>query len=131
MFSLNLEILWARQGFFLSLLAENVPSWAESKGNWQARQEMLQKVRTLLLLHLLLAQITNREVGAPLEMTNCLSSEKRGLLLLTVKDWHRILFANIYFQKPSPEMEVTEIILAKVSRLCQLSSHSRGFLSRL
>ncbi len=29
------------------------------------------------------------------------------------------------------EMEVTEIILAKVSRLCQLSSHSRGFLSRL
>ncbi len=30
-----------------------------------------------------------------------------------------------------PEMEVTEIILAKISRLCQLSSHSRGFLSRL
>jgi hypothetical protein len=28
-------------------------------------------------------------------------------------------------------MEVTEIILAKVSRLCQLSSHSRGFLSRI
>ncbi len=28
-------------------------------------------------------------------------------------------------------MEVTEIILAKVSRLCQLSSHCRGFLSRL
>jgi hypothetical protein len=28
-------------------------------------------------------------------------------------------------------MEVTEIILAKVSRLCQLSSHSHGFLSRL
>ncbi len=28
------------------------------------------------------------------------------------------------------EMEVTEIILAKVSRLCQLSSHSHGFLSR-
>ncbi len=28
------------------------------------------------------------------------------------------------------EMEVTEIILAKVLRLCQLSSHSRGFLSR-
>ncbi len=27
------------------------------------------------------------------------------------------------------EMEVTEIILAKVLRLCQLSSHSRGFLS--
>jgi hypothetical protein len=25
---------------------------------------------------------------------------------------------------------VTEIILAKVSKLCQLSSHSRGFLSR-
>jgi hypothetical protein len=60
MFSLNLEILWARQGFFLSLLAENVPSWAESKGNWQARQEMLQKVRTLLLpMHLLLTRITN------------------------------------------------------------------------
>jgi len=31
----------------------------------------------------------------------------------------------------SPEMEVTEIILAKVSRLCQLSSHSHGFLSSL
>ena len=30
-----------------------------------------------------------------------------------------------------PEMEITEIILAKVSRLCQLSSHRRGFLSRL
>ncbi len=28
----------------------------------------------------------------------------------------------------SPELEVTEIILAKVSRLCQLSSHSPGFL---
>jgi len=26
-------------------------------------------------------------------------------------------------------MEVTEIILTKVSRLCQLSSNSRGFLS--
>ncbi len=31
----------------------------------------------------------------------------------------------------SAEMEVTAIILAKVWRLCQLSSHSRGFLSRL
>ncbi len=30
-----------------------------------------------------------------------------------------------------PEVEVTEIILTKVSRLCHLSSHSRGFLSRL
>ncbi len=30
-----------------------------------------------------------------------------------------------------PELEITEIMLAKVSRLCQLSSHSRGFLSRL
>ncbi len=29
-----------------------------------------------------------------------------------------------------PEVEVTEIILAKASRLWQLSSHSRGFLSR-
>jgi hypothetical protein len=29
------------------------------------------------------------------------------------------------------EMEVTEIILTKVSRLCQLSSHSRRFLARL
>jgi hypothetical protein len=28
-------------------------------------------------------------------------------------------------------MEVTEIILVKVSRLCQLSSHSHGFLSSL
>jgi hypothetical protein len=31
----------------------------------------------------------------------------------------------------TPEIKVTEIILAKVSRLCQLSSHSRGFFSRL
>ncbi len=29
------------------------------------------------------------------------------------------------------EMEAIEIMLAEVSRLCQLSSHSRGFLSRL
>ncbi len=29
------------------------------------------------------------------------------------------------------EMEVTEIILEKVSRFCQLLSHSRGFLSSL
>ncbi len=29
-----------------------------------------------------------------------------------------------------PEMEVTEIILAKVSRLCQLSSHSSRFLPK-
>jgi hypothetical protein len=37
-------------------------------------------------------------------------------------------------QQRKPEMEVTEIILAKVSRLCQLSpvsSHRRGFLSDL
>jgi hypothetical protein len=32
--------------------------------------------------------------------------------------------------KDCTEMEVTEIILAKVLRLCQLSSHSHGFLSR-
>ncbi len=37
----------------------------------------------------------------------------------------------ILFYNSTPEMEVTEIILAKVSRLCQLSSHSRGILSRL
>jgi hypothetical protein len=30
-----------------------------------------------------------------------------------------------------PEMEVTEIILAKILGLCQLSSHIRGFFSRL
>ncbi len=30
-----------------------------------------------------------------------------------------------------PDMEVTEIILAEVSRVCQLTSPSRGFLSRL
>ncbi len=29
------------------------------------------------------------------------------------------------------EMEVTVVILAKVSKLCQLASHSRGFLFRL
>ncbi len=34
-------------------------------------------------------------------------------------------------EKRDPEMEVTEILLGKVSRFCQLSSHSRGFLSRL
>ncbi len=33
--------------------------------------------------------------------------------------------------KLKPEMEITGIILAKISRLCQLSSHSRGSLSRL
>jgi hypothetical protein len=41
---------------------------------------------------------------------------------------HKNLYMFLYF---SPEMEVTEIVLAKVSRLCQLLSHSRGFLSRL
>ncbi len=30
-----------------------------------------------------------------------------------------------------PEMEVTEIILANFSRLCQMLSHSYGFISRL
>jgi hypothetical protein len=30
-----------------------------------------------------------------------------------------------------PAMEVSEIILAEVSRLCQLSSYNCGFLSRL
>ncbi len=34
-------------------------------------------------------------------------------------------------RKNNPEMEVTEIIKTKVSRLCPLLSHSRGFLSRL
>jgi hypothetical protein len=29
-----------------------------------------------------------------------------------------------------PEVEATEIIFVKLSRLCQLSSHSRGFLAR-
>jgi hypothetical protein len=33
--------------------------------------------------------------------------------------------------KDCTEMEVTEIIVAKVSRLCKLWSHSRGFLSWL
>ncbi len=41
---------------------------------------------------------------------------------------HKNLYMFLYF---SPEMEVTEIILAKVSRLCQLLSHRGGFLSRL
>jgi hypothetical protein len=36
----------------------------------------------------------------------------------------------ISFAHPA-EMEVTEIILAIVLRLCQLSSHSHGFLSRI
>jgi hypothetical protein len=30
-----------------------------------------------------------------------------------------------------PEMEVTEIILAKIYRFCQLLSHSRGFFARV
>jgi hypothetical protein len=30
-------------------------------------------------------------------------------------------------KKMFPEMEVTELILAKVYRCCQLSNHSRGF----
>ncbi len=39
--------------------------------------------------------------------------------------------ASFYPRNHSHEMEVTEIILATISRLCQLSSHSHGFLSRL
>ncbi len=39
-------------------------------------------------------------------------------------------FPSVIFNQKTPEMEVTEIILAQVSRLFQLSSHSRG-LSRL
>jgi hypothetical protein len=35
------------------------------------------------------------------------------------------------FSSRCTEMEVTEIILAQASRLCQLSRHSRGVLSRL
>ncbi len=31
----------------------------------------------------------------------------------------------------SPEMEVTEIILAKIYRICHLSSHSRGYFARV
>jgi hypothetical protein len=30
-----------------------------------------------------------------------------------------------------PEMEVTDIILAKIYRFCQLLSHSRGFFARV
>ncbi len=30
-----------------------------------------------------------------------------------------------------PEMEVTETILAKIYRFCQLLSHSRGFFARI
>jgi hypothetical protein len=42
-------------------------------------------------------------------------------------------FRTVYTSKTIfllSEMVVTEIILAKVSRLCRLPSHSRGFLSR-
>ncbi len=38
---------------------------------------------------------------------------------------------TIKFYMTVAEIEVTEIILAKVSRLCQLLSYSRGILSRL
>jgi hypothetical protein len=37
----------------------------------------------------------------------------------------------VFTQMRQVEMEVTEIILAKFPRLCQLSSQSRGLLSRL
>ena len=36
-----------------------------------------------------------------------------------------------WYKKVTLEIEVTKIILAKVLRLCQLSSHSCGFLSGL
>jgi hypothetical protein len=41
------------------------------------------------------------------------------------------ILMNLCNPAAKPEMEVTEKILAKVSRLCHLSSHSRGFLSSL
>jgi hypothetical protein len=44
---------------------------------------------------------------------------------------HHLYLLVSYTLDGQPEMEVTEIIWAKVSRLCQLSSHSPGFLSRL
>ncbi len=65
--------------------------------------------------------------------------------LVKVKGWHILHCLSLCQQhsKTYPfqinfvltqclaEMEVTEMILAKVSRLCQLSIHCRGFLSKL
>jgi hypothetical protein len=47
------------------------------------------------------------------------------------EEWRAIITSTDNGKKEKgAEMEITEIILAKVSRLCQLSNHSRGFLSR-
>jgi hypothetical protein len=37
----------------------------------------------------------------------------------------------VVISREIPEMEVTEIISAKICRFCQLSSHSRGFFARV
>jgi hypothetical protein len=42
-----------------------------------------------------------------------------------IQHHHPELYSNI--PGTSTEMEVTEILLAKISRFCQLSSHSRVF----
>jgi hypothetical protein len=56
-----------------------------------------------------------------------LSANFEGKLAAQKKSFYFVSQKSVLH--PSPVMEVTEIILAKVSRLCQLSS--RGFLSRI
>jgi hypothetical protein len=48
--------------------------------------------------------------------------------ILHLPDGHGCQALHVGVCSLIPEMEVTGIILAKVLRLCQLSSHSRGFL---
>ncbi len=50
-----------------------------------------------------------------------------GEAMLRVNKKYTVIVGTFY----STEMEVTQIILKKVSRLFQLYSHGRGFFSRL
>jgi hypothetical protein len=48
-------------------------------------------------------------------------------MILLVSDWPKDVQYIYHVTLACPEMEVTEIILAKIYRLCQLLSHSHGF----
>ncbi len=64
----------------------------------------------------------------PKELSNCHAYDESEVVHdRQVDDDQPLIITKV----TSPEMEVTEIILMKVSRLCQLSGNSRGFLSRL
>jgi hypothetical protein len=77
-------------------------------------------------------------------MRNLLSKQLKSLASFTIAGMfgellNQLILSAICSAYPAdgsmmysfPEMEVKEIILTKVSRLCQMSSHSCGFFSRL